>query len=133
MATATYDDFIARHPGSTASEETIEALIDDVAAEIAARCMDRGTTYEALVASREGLVRRIECSAAYRMSGRTAVDGIPQEGLSSFSQSVGDHRWDYSYSSGNGKDLLLDDEWKSLGLAGQQIGWLGIPKGIFDD
>ena len=127
MPTATYNDFIVRHPGSTASQETIEAFIEDVAAEIAARCDDRGTTYEEVAGKRESLLRRIECAAVFRMCGRTSVGGVEQNGLQSFSQTVGDHTWNYSYPTGNGKDLLLDDEWKALGLAGQQIGWLAVP------
>lgn len=126
MPTATYTDYTTRYPGSTAAKSTVEAFLDDVAAEIAARCADRGTTYEALVQSRAGLVRRIECTAVYRICGRTAVDGIDQSGLNSFSQTVGDHKWDYNYSASGGKNLLLNDEWKALGLFGQQVGWLGV-------
>lgn len=126
MATATYTDYMARHPYSSAPRETVEALLDDVAAEISARCDDRGTTYEELVASREGLVLRIECAAAYRMCSRSSVGGVPQDGLQSFSQTVGDHRWDFGYSSGNGNNMLLNDELKALGLSGQQVGWLGV-------
>lgn len=133
MATATYEDYMARHPESTAAQSTVEAFLDDVAAEIAARCEDRGTDYGSLVERRGALVVRIECAAVYRMCGRAEVGGVPQNGLSSFSQSVGDHRWDYGYVSGNGNDLLLDKEWKSLGLSGQQIGWLGVPWSDSDD
>lgn len=127
MATATYEDFIVRYPGATAPEETVEAFLDDIAAEISARCIDKGTSYAELVESREGLVRRIECTAVYRICGRTAVDGVDQSGLNSFSQTVGDHKWEYNYSSSGGKNLLLNDEWKALGLAGQRIGWVGVP------
>ena len=127
MATADYSDYTTRYPESTASAETVRARLDDVAAERAARCIARGTTYENLVSKSEPLVRRIECDSVYRMCGRPSVGGVQQNGLSSFSQSVGDHRWEYGYASGNGKNLLLDDEWKALGLSGQQIGWLGVP------
>ena len=118
---------MSRHPASTATRQTVEAFLDDVAAEISSRCVDRGTTYEDLVSSREGLVRRIECSAVFRMCPKPSVDGVSQDGLKSFSQSVGDHSWDYSYVGGNGNDLLLDKEWRALGLSGQSIGWLGEP------
>lgn len=133
MPTATYEDFTARYPDATASRRTVEAFLEDVAAEISARCIDKGMTYAALVESREGLVRRIECTAVYRICGRTAVDGVDQTGLSSFSQTVGDHRWEYGYSSSGGKNLLLNDEWKALGLSGQRIGWLGVPWADDDD
>ena len=128
MPTASYADYITRYPGSTAAQATVEAFLEDVAAEISARCIDRGTTYDALVQSREGLVRRIECTAVYRICGRTAIDGFDQSGLNSFKQTVGDHSWDFDYSSSGGKNLLLNDEWKALGLFGQQIGWLGVPQ-----
>lgn len=133
MPTATYHDFKTRYPDSTASQETVDAFLGDVAAEISARCADRGTTYAALVESREGLVRRIECTAVYRTCGRAAVNGVGQSGLNSFSETVGDHRWEYGYSSSGGKNLLLNDEWKALGLFGQQVGWLGSPEGGGDD
>lgn len=124
MATATYEDYKARHPESTAARETVEAFLSDVAAEISARCEDRGTDYDSLAGRRGALVVRIECAAVHRMCGRAEVGGVPQNGLSSFSQTVGDHRWEYGYVSGNGNDLLLDAEWKALGLSGQQMGWL---------
>ena len=127
MPTATYEDCLTRRPDLATSRETVEAFLEDVEAEISARCEDRGTTYDALVDSREALVRRIECRAALRMCGPNPVDGVSQDGIKSFSQSVGDHRWEYNYVSGNGNSLLLRDEWKSLGLSGQRIGWLGIP------
>lgn len=109
------------------------AFLEDVAAEIAARCEDRGTTYEALVQSRGGLVKRIECAAVFRICGRGEVDGVDQDSLRSFSQTVGDHRWEFAYTSGNGKTLLLNDELKALGLTGQQIGWVGVPYRSDDD
>jgi hypothetical protein len=127
MATATYNDYVARHPESKAEQGTVEAFLDDVAAEIAARCESRGTTYEALVAKRGALVRRVECAAVYRLCGRNAFDGVEQNALKSFSQTVGDHKWEIGYASGGGNTLMLDAEWKSLGLSGQQVGWLGIP------
>lgn len=126
-ATATYSDYMARHPGSTAPQGTVEALLSDVAAEIAARCVDWGTTYDQLVQSRPALVKRVECTAVYRMCGRATIGEFDQNGLSSFSQSVGDHRWEFSYSSGNGKDTLLESEWELLGLTGQRVGWLAFP------
>lgn len=127
MPTATYADFTARYPDSGASQATVEAFLSDVAAEIAARCEDRGTTYEKLVQSREALVRRIECTAVNRICGRPPIDGKSQSGLNSFSHTVGDHKWDFNYSSSGGNTLLLRDEWKALGLFGQQVGWLGVP------
>ena len=133
MPTATYEDYIARYPDTTAPRETVEAFLGDIAAEIAARCLDYGTTYADVVESRVGLVRRIECTAVNRICGRAKVDGVSQDGLSSFSQSVGDHKWDYSYASSGGKNLLLNDEWKALGLRGQQVGWLTVPFGGDDD
>lgn len=126
MATATYEDFVLRHPESTASRETVEAFIEDAAAEIDARCEDRGTTYGKLVESRRGVLLAVECDAAYRRCGRPSVGGIPQEAVNSFSQTVGDHKWDYTYQSGGGSTSLLDSDWKRLGLAGMQVGWLGV-------
>ena len=133
MATATYADFMLRHPGATAPQATVEALLDDVAAEISARCIDYGTDYETLVEQRGDLVRSIECGAAYRICPRGAVDGVEQTGLSSFSQTVGDHRWEYSYSGGNGNSRLLRSEWSSLGLAGAKMGWLVPNWSVCDD
>ena len=69
----------------------------------------------------------------YRICGRKAIGGQSQDGLKSFSQTIGDHKWDYEYVGGNGKDLLLNDEWKALGLSGQQIGWLGMPWAVESD
>lgn len=132
-ATATYEDYLDRYPQSAAASKTVCAFLCDVAAEIAARCEDRGTTYDKLVEKRRQLVIRIECAAVNRMCGRAEVGGVPQNGLTSFSQSVGDHRWEYGYSSGNGNDLLLEKEWKALGLSGQQIGWIGVPSSGHDD
>lgn len=128
MATATYADFAARHPKATATQQTVEAFISDAAAEIAARCEERGTTYGALAASKGPLVLAVECDAAYRRCGRPSVGGVPQDAVQSFSQTVGDHRWEYSYQSSGGNTALLESDWRRLGLAGQQVGWLGITR-----
>ena len=116
-----------RHPDSTAPQGTVEAFLEDVEAEIAARCKDRGTTYEALVQDRMRVVMRIECAAVHRICGRAPVNGVQQNGLRSFSQTVGDHKWEINYSSIGGSGLLGKEDWKALGLAGQQIGWIGVP------
>ena len=129
-ATATYEMYMLQHPESTAPQATVESHLARVAAEISVRCDERGTTYEALV-QRKGadVVGGIECDVAYRRCGRPTIDGVPQGGVNSFSQTVGDHTQNISWSTGNGNTSVLDSEWRTLGLYGQQIGWLGIPWG----
>lgn len=127
MATATYSDFVARHPDSKAPESTVAAYIDDAAAEISARCSEMGTDYETVVANRRGVVVEVECSFAYRACGRIPAGDMPQNELRSFSQTVGDHKLEYGFNSGNGNQSVLEAEWRKLGLAGQRIGWLALP------
>ena len=126
MATATYEDYLARPRLPSAPQAAVETALADVAAEIEARCADSGTTYAALVESRRALVVRIECEAAGRLVPRPQVDGLAQDGLGSFSQTVGDHSWNFNYD-GSVNKTLLRDELKALGLAGQKIGYLGEP------
>lgn len=125
-ATATYADFRALYPNSPASEAAVSAWLAAVAGQIGGRCADRGTTYAALAESRRDALVGVECAAAYRRCGRS-VDGMDVNGVQQFSQSVGDHNWSWGFGSGAASgDLVLDSEYRALGLSGQRIGFLGV-------
>ena len=127
MATATYSDYIGLYPSSSAAQSTVEAWIERAADAIAIRCEKFGTTYDELAQRHETTLKGVECAAAWRRCDMR-VEGIDTSGLESFSQSVGDHSWTYGYgSSGAVSSLVLDNEYKELGLTGQRIGWVGMP------
>ena len=119
MSKATYGDFMTRNPSSTTPQATVEALLDDVEAEIAQRATRRG---KALSDLDQTVLVAVECEAAASRAPKD-VDGVDLYGVASFSQTVGDHTWSYGYSGGGVSASLLDSQWKRLGLSGRVHGF----------
>lgn len=119
---ASKEQYDARFPGRTASDETLQACLDDASAAIANALETRGIAWDE---PDEGLADRM-----MRTCRSIANRILPQEGsldlpvgLTQATMGAGSYTRSYSFNGSYGLTKLLDSELDMLGIGGGRFGW----------
>lgn len=127
MAFATIDEYDARFPGRTASDEMLVECLDDASAAIAQELEKRHIDPDDLTEELQDRCMRVCRSVANRLmpSGSDVPVGATQ-----VSVTAGPYQQTASYSPTYGLPKLLPSELSMLGI-GARVGW--APLGGHDD
>lgn len=119
---ATIEQYDARFPGRTASNETLQACLDDASAAIANALESRGIAWDEPSEELEDRMMRACRSVASRILPQDESLDLPV-GLTQATMGAGSYTRSYSFSGSYGTPKLLPSELDMLGIGGGRVGW----------